>query len=52
MVVIDRDPDIFKIILSYLRNNQKMIQKIEESQKKLVGIELDWWGINTDDTKK
>ena len=41
-VVLDRDPIIFKHVLSVLKNNELNLSK---SDKKLVDIELEYWGF-------
>ena len=47
MVFLKKDAETFKYVLSYLTNELKMIRKIDESEKKLVNIELEYWGLPT-----
>ena len=45
MMFLDKNPETFKHVLEYLRCNRKMIDIESQSTKKLVEIELEWWGL-------
>ena len=41
-VVLDKDPRILKLVLSYLK---KLNLRLHPSDKQLVEMELDYWGL-------
>ena len=44
-IFINRDPEIFKSVINYLRNNLRL-QKINDDEKlDLVMMELEFWGL-------
>ena len=47
-VFIDKDPEIFKLVLAYLKENKWP----PKSLKKLVEIELEFWGLPTMEEKE
>ena len=41
-VVLDKDPQILKLVLSYLKKNEL---NLSNSEQELVNIELEFWGL-------
>ena len=46
-VFIDRDSDVFKLLITYLRNNFAIPPIQDVYTKKLFEIELDYWGVKS-----
>jgi hypothetical protein len=44
---IDRDPDLFKHLIQYLRNGCQKVEMESKRETQLFELELDFWGINT-----
>ena len=44
-VFIDRDADVFKEVISTLRNNMQIPVKMNEVLKEKFDKELDFWGL-------
>ena len=47
-VFVDRDPKIFKYVVMYLRNNQKLPMIQDKFRRELFEQELDFWGLKQD----
>ena len=51
-IFVDRDPAIFKYVVSYLRNNQKLPLIHDSFVASLFEKELDFWGLPPDYNQK
>ncbi len=46
-IFVDRDSDMFRMIISYLRNNQQYPKIEDRTVSKLFQMELEFWGLDT-----
>ena len=51
-IFIDRDPDVFQIIISYLRNDCRVPRITDEFLRERFEIELDFWGLEDNKTRR
>ena len=51
-IFIDRDADVFQIIIGYLRNGCRVPPIRDEFLKERFEIELDFWGLEDSQTRK
>lgn len=51
-IFIDREPDVFQIIISYLRNNCEIPRIDDDDLRTRFEIELDFWGLEDNKTKR
>jgi len=49
-VFLDRDPQIFYLMLNYLRNNRVKPQIEDNLVRRQLNQEIRYWGLNTTDT--
>ena len=47
-VFVDRDPKVFKYVVMYLRNNQKLPMIQDKFRRELFEQELQFWGLEED----
>jgi len=46
-VFLDRDPDIFKHMINYIRSDRKYLpQDVNQDVKKLLEMEIKFWGVD------
>ena len=46
-IFVDRDTDVFRMVISYLRNNQQYPKIEDQKLNKLFYMELEFWGLDT-----
>ena len=51
-VFIDRDADVFKMVISYLRNGKRIHAIADESLKERFEMELDYWNLDEEQKQK
>ena len=51
-IFIDRDADVFQIIIGYLRNGCRVPQITDEFLRERFEIELDFWGLEDSKTNR
>ena len=45
IIYLDRNPDIFKYVIQYLRGDKVLPSCIDKDTKMYVEKELEWWGL-------
>lgn len=45
-VFIDRDPEAFKLMIDFLRNNGQTDEQMKQDDKRILNGELSYWEIN------
>ena len=48
-IFIDRDPEMFKLLVQFLRNDRKFVELDSKHENELFKNELDYWNIETHD---
>jgi len=51
-VFVDRDPDVFKMVISYLRNGKRIHAIQDLSIKERFEMELDYWNLDEEQKQK